>query len=123
LKRLLIFAMMIASLATTVVGSAASFDVGASDLAAGDAVIAKCDPDGFDHSFTTSNGKVTNVTVTGIDSACVGGQLSVTIANSTGSSIGGGGPVAAGSPSTSVALSPQPNAAAVSVIHIVVVGP
>lgn len=122
MKRLLVFAMMIASLATMVVGSAASFGVGADDLGAGSALVNECD-NSFVHSFTTSGGNVTQVIVDDIAATCVGGRLSLTLTNSSGSGIGSGGPVAVGGTSASVSISPQPFATEVGGIHIVVVGP
>lgn len=128
MNRLLISTVMIAILATTVVGFAATLGIGADDLAAGDAVIAECD-DSFSHTFTTSGGNVTHVTVDGIaDPACEGGELSLTLTKD-GVAIGSGGPETiptdgdTADNSVAVAISSPPTAADVNGIHTVVVGP
>ncbi len=99
-----------------------------STLGAGGAAVAPCD-DSFTHSFTTSRGNVTAVTVGGIaDPACDGGRVRVTITNASGASIASGGPetvVADGDSLDGVvtlAMSPQPAASLVAGIDIVIEG-
>jgi len=95
----------------------------ARDLSSGSAPITDCDTS-FGHSFTTSGGLVTQVTVSDIAAQCVGGQLSVRLTNSAGSSIGAGGPVTVSVTSAAVPISaPQPSGPSVAEIHIIVVGP
>lgn len=117
--------------AATVGGFAASLGgLAATGLGAGKAVVAACDTDGFDVSYTTSSGTVTAVTVSGIaDPGCEGGQLALTLANTAGTSVGAGGPQAVPidgdttDNAMTVTLSPQPAAAVVTAIHVVVTGP
>lgn len=99
-------------------------------LGAGSAVVAACDSDGFSADYTTSSGSVTSVTISQIaDPGCEGGQLSLTLADSSGTSVGAGGPqtVPADGDTTAnsmtVALSPAPAASSVAAIHVVVTGP
>lgn len=99
-------------------------------LGAGNAVVAACDTDGFTVSYTTSAGNVTSVTLGGIaDPGCEGGQLSVVLANSSGTSVGAGGPTVVPTDggtvdnSMTMPLSPTPAASVVTAIHVVVTGP
>jgi len=99
-------------------------------LGAGDAVVAACDTDGLSVSYTTASGAVTAVTVSGIaDPGCEGGQLSLTLADTSGASVGSGGPQAVPSDgdttdnAMTVNVSPQPAAGVVTAIHAVITGP
>jgi hypothetical protein len=98
-------------------------------LGAGSSTVAACDTNGFSVSYTTSAGAVTNATVGAIaDPGCEGGQLSLVLANSSGTSVGAGsGTVPTDGDATdnslSVAISPQPAASVVTAVHISVVGP
>jgi len=85
--------------------------------------VSPCDANGFTFSYSTSAGNVTSVTVGGIDAACAGGSLVLTLTDSTGASIGGGGPVAVAGTSVNVSPSPQPYAGAVQGARVVITGP
>lgn len=96
-------------------------------LGAGRAIVARCDTDGF--SFTNTldpSGNVTSVTVSGVNAACAGGALSLTLAASGGGSLGAGSaslPVSGFSGSAVVAVSPQPAAGSIGVYHVAISGP
>jgi hypothetical protein len=108
---------------------AAGLGVSAGTLAGAGAPVAECDAS-FAVAYTTSGGDVTETTIGDIaDPACEGGTLSVTLADSSGARIAGGGPVAVPTDgdalpgSVAVPLSPQPAAESVASAHVVVVGP
>jgi len=87
-----------------------------------------CDTDGFTISYTTSGGNVTQVTIGGIkEPNCTAGQLSVTLTDGSGASIGSGGPVAVPSMadpgSVSVPITGAPFAGNVAGFRAVIVGP
>lgn len=123
MRRMTIWIAAVATLASGVTAYAASAGgLNAGDLGAGDGAVNECD-NSFTHSFTTSGGNVTSVTVADIAAGCSGGQLSVTLTNGAGAAIGAGGSVGAIASSVDVPVSPQPSAPTVAGIHIVVVGP
>jgi len=115
----------------TVPGLAATLGgLGADALGAGAAAVAACDTDGFTVTYTTSAGVVTAVNLGGIaDPACEGGLLSLVLADTSGASVGVGGPTTvptdgdAGDNAMTVAVSPTPAAAVVTAIHVVITGP
>ena len=132
LSRKLAAAVLVTSLmAATLPGFAASLGgLTARNLGADGAVVAACDTNGFSVSYTTSGANVTAVVVSGIaDPGCEGGLLSLTLANSSGTSVGAGGPQTiptdAGTVDNSitVSLSPTPAASVVAAVHVVVTGP
>jgi hypothetical protein len=130
-RRRLLAALAAATAAFSVVASASSLGgVSVSGLAAGAAPVMSCDADGLTSTYTTSGGKVTQVIVGGIaDPGCEGAMVSLTLVATGSSSVGSGGPVTvptdADSVDNSVAvpMNIQPDAVAVTGIHIVMVGP
>jgi hypothetical protein len=89
-----------------------------------------CDANGFTHSYTTSRGNVTAVTIGGIaDPACEGGSMKVTLTNAAGMSIASAGPLTVpadgdtSDDSVTLPTSPQSPASQVSGIEIDVEGP
>src|SRR5262245_57727684 len=63
-------------------------------LGARSAAVASCDGAfTIDHVEVNASGQITEVTVGGIDTACIGGQLSIDLTRADGVSIGTGGPV------------------------------
>ncbi len=122
MRRLLVLALGVAIVAGSVLAAAATLGLDAESLGAGNAAVTACDADGFSPSYTTVAGNVTTVTVGGIDAACVGGQLSVTLTDG-GFGIGSGGPVSVSGASVAVPLSPQPDGELVDGIHVVIGGP
>jgi hypothetical protein len=130
--RRLVTALFIAALVATVVFAAAATlgGISGTSLGAGSATVAACDGNGFTVTYSVSGGNVTAVTVSGIaDPGCEGGQLSLTLTNSGGTSIGSGGPLTVPTDgdvldnSMTVPVSPQPAASQVTGIHVVVEGP
>jgi len=118
----------VVALGWSAVAFAAGFPLAVSTIGAGSAAVAQCDPDGFTISYTTSAGNVTQATVGGIkEPTCAGGSLQLALTDSTGASIGGGGPAtvpAMADPGTlTVALSPRPYAGAVAGYRVVIMGP
>jgi hypothetical protein len=114
--------------AAVLAGSALAAPLGltAGKLGGGNTTVVPCDSDGFTHSYTTSRGKVTAVTVGGLASpACNGGTLRVTVTDASGASTASAGPQSIPAAATSVTLStsPQPSAALVAGVQIAVEGP
>lgn len=115
----------------TIPGFAASLGgLATKQLGAGSAVVAACDTNGFTVGYTTSSGNVTAVNLGGIaDPGCEGGQLSLTLADTSGASVGAGGPQTVPTDggtadnSMTVTVTPTPAASAVTAIHVVVTGP
>lgn len=123
-KRIFVLvALGLACVATGVTASAATMPVVTVGVGNGSAAIAKCDPDGFTaSSFTTNGGKVTSVTLGGIDPACAGGRVTVNLTQGT-TSVATGGPVTVTGTSLVVALSGSPDAWIVDGLRAVVIGP
>jgi hypothetical protein len=95
-------------------------------LGSGTVAVTACDANGFTfaHSIDTA-GRITSVTVSGIDAACAGGTLRLTLTNGT-TSAGSGStslPSSGFSGTASVAISPQPLSSGVSLVYAVVEGP
>ena len=117
--------------AATLPGFAASLGgLTGEKLGAGKAIVAACDTNGFTADYTTSAGNVTSVTLGGIaDPGCEGGQLSLRLANSSGTSVAASGPTlvptdgGTADNAMTMALSPTPAASVVAAIHVVVTGP
>lgn len=118
----------VVALGWAAVAFAAGFPLVVSTVGAGSATVAHCDPDGFTISYTTSAGNVTKATVGGIkEPTCAGGSLQLTLTDSSGASIAGGGPATvpamADPGALTVSLSPQPYAGAVAGYRVVITGP
>ncbi len=109
--------------ATTAFASAASLGLSTNTLGAGSANVQTCDSDGVSATYTVTSGNVTAVTIDGIAAACAGGRLKVTLADSSGAAIGSGGPTVVAATSESVSVNPQPAAANVAQLHVVIEGP
>lgn len=103
--------------------SAASLNMTADSLGAGGSTVTACDPDGVNVSYTLAADNVTHITVFDIAPACVGGQLSVALANSATASIGDAGPQAVTTTSHTLTLAPQPISFDVVAVHVVIAGP
>jgi len=122
--------LLAATAAATPFAAAALTTVAGGAIGSGNAVITACDEDGFGASFTTSDGAVTAVTVTGIaDPGCEGGALRVALVDGSGASIGSGGPamIAADEDTVDAAMTVPvpglPAAARAQRVQIVVEGP
>jgi hypothetical protein len=105
---------------------AAPLVVGASRVGSGNTPVTACDTDGFTHTYATSGGDVTSITVGGIASpACNGGSMRVTVTDASGAALASAGPQTIGSGATSITLatSPQASAALVAGVNIAIAGP
>lgn len=123
MTRLLILALASASLASCVVGFAAGLGgLSPAPLGAGRASVVGCDNDGVSTAYTTSGGRVTSVTVGGLAAACAGAALSLTLSDSSNAAIGSADGTVAGS-SLDVSIGGQPDAAAVTGVHLVIQEP
>jgi hypothetical protein len=130
MRRVLVLILTAVTLASLCVASAAALGgIAGGPLSAGDAPITACDATGFTLAYTTSGGNVTAVTVNGIaDPGCEGGDVSVTLTNTSGAGIASGGPEAVvvdgdtADDSVLVSVSPNPAAEQVSGYHISLVG-
>lgn len=103
--------------------SAADSNVTTDSLAAGGGAVVSCDPDGIDVSYSLAGDTVIQVTVQGIAPGCLGGALSVVLANDADMSIGEGGPQLVTASSHTVSIAPQPIALNVTALHVVIEGP
>lgn len=74
-------------------------------------------------AWTSTEGVVTQVRLSGIPGACVGGSLTVTLAGSGGTALGAAGPEVISGTTMALAPSGSPSATSVLVSHLVVVGP
>jgi hypothetical protein len=125
-RRSVLFALLIGLAAFGLVGAAAASLGGLSGqkLGADDSVVASCDTDGVTLAYTTAYDatsgvyRVTGVTVGGINAACSGESMSVTLKDGTGASLGTGTASVGG---TSQAVTIAPTAAAKSVVGAAVV--
>jgi hypothetical protein len=130
MKRIAIWTIAVAVVAAPVIGAAATLGVDPGILGAGSADVAPCDTTGFSETYTTSGGNVTSVAISDIaDPTCEGGELSLTITNAAGVSIGGGGAVTiptdgdTAANSVNVPVVSGPFAGNVARLHISIVGP
>ena len=115
--------LAVIGLTASVTASAATMPLNTARLGNGSAAVSRCDPDGFTASaFTTSGGKVTSITVGGIDAACAGGQLTVNLTQGD-TSLVAGGPVTVSGTSQLVTLTAGPDAWNVNGLYAIVVGP
>jgi hypothetical protein len=115
-----------------VVGSAASLGgITSTSLGADDSVVASCDTDGVTSSYstvynttTTAGTKVNDVTIGGLDAACHGKSMTVTLVNTSNASIGEVTQAVPGTGTTNVLNFVTPNVLAENVtgIHVVITG-
>jgi hypothetical protein len=123
-------AVTAAAVATAGYAAAASLgSLGSASLGAGNSGITACDGDGVTTDYTVDAGNITEVIVSDIaDPGCEGAALSLTLTDDTGTSLGAAssqivptdGDVLPNS--MTVPISPQPDAALVTNVHIVIVG-
>jgi hypothetical protein len=112
-----------------VVAAAATFGLSSAELGAGSAAVSACD-NGFSYAYTTQGGAVTAVTVGGIaDPDCSGGELALTVTDSSGARLASGGPVTVPSDgdgaadSIDVPLGVHADAELVAGVRVVITGP
>jgi hypothetical protein len=119
--------ILAATAASAVFAAAAGLTLASARLGAGGTAVSTCDSDGFTFQNTLDlSGAVTSVTVSGINAACAGGSLNLTLANFSGASIGSGSaslPASGFTGSVTVSISPQPQPNQVSRYVATVTGP
>jgi hypothetical protein len=115
------------TLCALVVVVAASLVPTSRKLGAGTVAIAACDTDGFAYRYAIDTAsQIVSVTVDSIASACAGGTLRMTLANSADTAIGSGAvtlPSAAFSGTVTVTLSPTPQSSLVASAYAAIEGP
>lgn len=132
-KRRFLFAALAAlTIFGAVYGFAATLNVGANTLSAGNAAVASCQASGtptgtYSVAYDASlpGYKVSQVTVTGVDPACNGKTVAVTLTGASDASLGSGSVTysSAGSNTTAVISSlPAIAATAVTGVHVAING-
>lgn len=109
--------------------AASSLSPGSSNVSAGTSTVAKCDSDGvtitsFRVNYDTTNNRyyVSQIRLSGIDSACNGGTLHVTLADVSNSSLANASASVAATTAT-LAISGSPPSASIKNVHVVITGP
>lgn len=130
-RRTLVALVLALTVFGVVYGFAATMNVGANPLSAGNATVSSCETSTATGSYTvaydTTAGtyKISGVSVSGIDAACAGKTLSATLTNNAGATNlatltalvpAGGGTVSLGAPASTV------TAAAVSGVAVAING-
>ena len=124
LKRLLPLAATTAVLCVCAVASAAALNgVDANDLAVGASTVLACDPDGVTLTQVTAGSTVTDLSIAGIDAACVGGELHVTLSDAGGTAVATAGPITIAGATEVIAVSPTVDTTAFVNHHLRIVGP
>jgi hypothetical protein len=131
-KRKTLFALVLAlTIFGAVYGFAATLNVGANTLSAGNATVASCQASGTPtgtysvaYDTATTAYKVSGVTVTNLDAGCAGKAISVTLTGSSGASNLGTitGTVPAGGGSLALTPSGTVSAASVSGVSVAING-
>lgn len=105
---------------------ASSLPLSPASLAAGAASVTRCDGNGVDFRYVLDGtASVTSVIVAGIDAACQGGTLRVTL-TSTGVDVGTGSvqlPASGWTGTYAVSISPTPLSSSVTATHAAIEGP
>ena len=130
MSRVVFLSVAATAVASACVALAATLPIGAATIGSGNTSVVACDSDGFTHSYTTSKGKVTAVTIGGIaDPGCEAGNLRATVKDAAGAGIANAGPQTiptdgdALDNSMTVSTGSQPSATLVAGIEIAVEGP
>lgn len=122
--RVTVFVIGVVALLTSVVGAAASLSVGTDRLGAGDAAVVTCGSTASAVvTYTQSAGKVTHASVSGLPGTCNSGALRITLTTSAGAAVGSGSALVASGAASTIAISPQPDAAVVHQARILIEGP
>jgi hypothetical protein len=122
-RQLLVAIGIVTAVMSITYASAASVNVATGPLAAGGSTVVPCDPDGVTVTYTLSGDNVSQMTVQGIASGCVGGQLSAALVDGSQTSIGEGGPQTVTGSSHTLSITPQPISFDVVAVHVIIVGP
>jgi hypothetical protein len=95
--------------------AAATLTTGSKQVGAGKAVVPICDTDGFTYTRTLdASHNVTSVTVSGINAACNGGTLQLTLADGANASLGSGSAAVTTSGSATITITGTAPAASVA---------
>jgi hypothetical protein len=119
-------AIVLAVLAFSMIAASAATlgGINTSSLGAETDIVVSCDPDGIDVDFTValSGGeyKTSAVNISGIAAACAGQDISVTLLDGTGASLGSAGPSAVAATTHSASITAS--ASAVKGIAVVIEG-
>lgn len=95
-------------------------------LGADDSVVASCDTNGvavdYDVAYSAADKEyeVTQVNVTGIDTACAGQTVTVALAGGDGTKVGDGAVASLSGTSAAVAINEGPAAEGVGAVHVVI---
>ena len=123
-RRLLTLAAVMAALCLGAVASAAALNgVDSTDLAVGAAAVLECDPDGVTVTHITTLTTVTDLSITGIDAACLGGELTITLTAGDDSAVATAGPIAVTGAAEVVPVSPNIDTSAFTQHHVRIIGP
>jgi hypothetical protein len=133
MKRKTIFALVLAlTIFGAVYGFAATLNVGANTLSAGNATVASCQTTGtptgtytVGYDSSISGYKVSGLTVTNLAAGCASKTVSLTLTDSSGANLGtvtGTVPVGGGSLSLTPPASPAISAAAVTGVAVAING-
>ena len=123
-RRLLKLFVVMSTLCLMAVASAATLNgVDSDDLAVGAASVLDCDPDGVTVTHITTLTTVTDLSITGIDAACFGGDLTVTLTAGDDSVVATAGPVTVSAGSEVVAVSPNVDTSSFTQHHVRIIGP
>lgn len=123
MKRTVFLIVSLFAAGWSAIAFAAGFPLVPSAVGTDSGAVAACDTDGFTISYTTASGNVTQAVVGGINAACAGGSLELTLTDASGAQIGTGPAVAVAGASATVALSTQPYAGNVAGFQVVITGP
>ena len=120
--RFLLSVLLATIVGAAVYASAASLGgLNSGALGAGSANVGSCDSNGFDVTYSLdAESKVTSATVSGIDAACGGGALSLTVTGADGAPLGSASGTVSGS-SLNVPLMPKPDPTLVTGVHVAVI--
>ena len=123
-RRLLKLFVVMSTLCLMAVASAATLNgVDSDDLAVGAASVLDCDPDGVTVTHITTLTTVTDLSITGIDAACISGDLTVTLTAGDDSVVATAGPVTVSAGSEVVAVSPNVDTSSFTQHHVRIIGP
>ena len=114
--------ILTASVLSLVVASAAALLLTAGTLGAGSASTS-CDPDGVSVTQVLSGTSVASLSVAGIDAACGGGAIRVTMRNGTGASSSGSSAVPLTGGTVAVVLAAQVPVTESAFTSVLVLGP
>lgn len=128
-RTLLALILLASSPLSTPTAAASSLSPGSSKVSAGTSTVAKCDSDGvtitsFRVNYDTTNNRyyVSQIRLSGIDAACNGGTLYVTLADVSNGSLANASASVAATTAT-LAISGSPPSANIKNVHVAIPGP